>query len=246
MESFPRDPAALEAIRARLAALGPARIWRPVPAPDGTLLAPGDGADTADLRDYLGDLDVAGKSVADLGCNLGYFSFMARRLGASRVVGCDVDPEIIAAARQLARLHRLDNVDFTAVDFLRQTPDTPCDMTLCIDFIGRQVIAKGRVPAVAAANAAWGARELFFTLRPVYRLDDLPATPETLARHYPGFVRDDSFYLAETLAHCLGPGWSMRLLPNGRTGRPPAERVHKAALLFTRTGAAGSPQAGRP
>ena len=225
---------ALEALRARLDALGPGRVWRPVPAPDGSLLAPGDGSDTADLRDYIGDLDVAGKTVADLGCNLGYFSFMARRLGARRVVGCDVDPEIVALAGELARLHGLGDVAFTAVDFLLQKPETPCDMTLCIDFIGRQVVSKGRVPQVAAANAAWGARELFFTLRPVYRLEDLPAPPETLARLYPGFVRDGCFFLAETLAHCLGPHWSMRVLPNARKTWKPGERVHKAALLFTR------------
>ncbi|KHK01078.1 methyltransferase domain-containing protein [Desulfovibrio sp. TomC] len=221
-------------LRRLLDALGPARIWRPVPAPDGSLLAPGDGSDTADLEQYIGDLDVAGKSVADLGCNLGYFTFMACRLGAARVLGLDIDPEIIHAANRLAALHQAANVAFLASDFLRQPPETPCDMALLIDFIGRQIVCKGRVGLVANAAKCWGRRELFFTLRPVYRLDDLPVDPQTLRQHYPGFVYDNAFHLAHALAHALGPDWSMRFLTNGRFAKGPAERTHKAALLFTR------------
>lgn len=221
-------------IRRLLDALDPQRIWRPVPAPDGSLLAPGDGSDTTDLERYIGNLDVAGKSVADLGCNLGYFTFMAKRLGAAHVVGLDIDTEIIHAAGQLARLHDLPDVTFTACDFLRQTPHPPCDMAMLIDFIGRQIISKGRVGLVADAAKNWGSRELFFTLRPIYRLDDLPVSPQTLDALYPGFVRDDAFFLAEALSHALGPDWSMRFLTDGRFAKGPTERCHKAALLFTR------------
>ena len=217
-----------------LAALGPQRIWRPVPAPDGTLLAPGDGSDTSELERYIGGLDVAGKSVADLGCNLGYFTFMARRHGAARVLGLDIDPEIIHIANELAALHQAGNVAFLAVDFLRQPPQAPCDMAMLIDFIGRQIISKGRVGLVAQAAKNWGRCELFFTLRPVYRLNDLPATPQALDAHYPGFVHDNAFHLADALAHALGPDWSRRFLTNGRFAKGPAERTHKAALLFTR------------
>lgn len=227
-------PSAQSRLRQRLAALGPTRVWRPVPAPDGSLLAPGDGCDTADLEHYIGNLDVAGKSVADLGCNLGYFTFMAKRLGAASVLGLDIDPEIIAVAEELARLHQFADVAFLACDFLRQPPPVPCDMAMLIDFIGRQIISKGRVGVVAQAAKAWGRAELFFTLRPVYRLDDLPASPETLAAHYPGFVREGAFFLAETLAQALGPDWSMRYLTNGSFAKGPEERRHKAALLFTR------------
>ncbi|MHC1791733.1 methyltransferase domain-containing protein [Solidesulfovibrio sp.] len=233
----PEPPAQAE-LRRILDRLGPKRVWRPVPAPDGSLLATGDGSDTTDLEHYIGSLDVAGKSVADLGCNLGYFSFLAHRRGASRVLGLDIDTEIVEAANTLAGLHQLPSVTFAACDFLRQTPLPPCDMALLIDFIGRQIIAKGRVPLVAEAAKNWGTDELFFTLRPVYRLDDLPAAPETLRQHYPGFVRDNAFFLAETLGHALGPDWTMRYLTNGRFAKGPHERTHKAALLFTRQAAA--------
>ncbi|WP_246197981.1 methyltransferase domain-containing protein [Solidesulfovibrio aerotolerans] len=227
-------PPPLSHIRTLLAALGPERIWRPVPAPDGSLLAPGDGCDLRDLEGYLGNLDVAGKTVADLGCNLGYFTFLARRCGATRVLGLDSDPEIIHIAGQLATLHRLTDVTFTACDFLRQAPPSPCDMALLIDFIGRRIITKGRIGLVATAAKHWGAHELFFTLRPIYQLSDLPASPDLLQAHYPGFVRGDAFYLADALAHALGPDWSLRYLTDGRFAASVDQRCHKAALLFTR------------
>uniref|UniRef100_I2Q6R7 Ribosomal protein L11 methylase n=1 Tax=Desulfovibrio sp. U5L TaxID=596152 RepID=I2Q6R7_9BACT len=233
LDAAPAVPS-VEHLRDLLVRLGPERIWRPVPGPDGGLLAPGEGPDMDMLAGYVGGLDVAGKSVADLGCNLGYFSFMTRRRGATRVVGCDIDPEIVQVAGELAKAHGLGRVEFRAVDFLREKPDVSCDMALLIDFIGRQGIAKGRLAAVAAAAAAWGRRELFFTLRPVYRLDDLPVAPDALDRLYPGAVRDGRFHLADTLAGLLGPGWSMRQLTSGRLSGDGRAPTAKAALLFTR------------
>lgn len=234
MHQPPPEPPVQAELRRLLDRLGPTRVWRPVPAPDGSLLATGDGTDTSDLEHYIGSLDVAGKSVADLGCNLGYFSFLAKRRGAARVLGLDIDTTLVDAANTLAGLHQMPDVVFVACDFLRQRPLPPCDMAMLIDFIGRQIIAKGRVGLVAEAARNWGAAELFFTLRPVYRLDDLPASPETLGQHYPGFVRDGAFFLAEALAQALGPDWTMRYLTNGRFAKGPHERTHKAALLFSR------------
>src|SRR5437762_8211882 len=47
-----------------------------------------------DLRgrfdDYLGGVSVAGKSVLDVGTATGFLSFESERLGASRVVSCDM------------------------------------------------------------------------------------------------------------------------------------------------------------
>ena len=48
--------------------------------------------------------DVAGKSVLDVGCNVGFFLHEAHRQGASRIVGIDNDPQIIDLARQVAQL----------------------------------------------------------------------------------------------------------------------------------------------
>jgi ribosomal protein L11 methyltransferase len=230
-----------------LAALGPTRVWRPVLGPDGErLAAAGDGREIPELDDYIGNLELAGKTVADLGCNLGYFAFLARRRGAARVLGLDIDPDVIDVAQALARFHNAPEVTFAACDFLRAVPETPCDLAMLVDFIGRGIIVKGRVRAVVAAAGNWASREIFFTLRPVYALDDLPVARKVLEGLYPGFVRDDAFYLAEFVAHELGPQWSLTCLRNGSFAVSPSQRRFKAALLFAkRPQAAGQGDVGQ-
>ncbi|MRX51903.1 TIGR04290 family methyltransferase [Paracoccus sp. S-4012] len=43
--------------------------------------------------------DLAGKSVLDIGCNAGFYSFEMRRRGAARVVGIDADERYLEQAR---------------------------------------------------------------------------------------------------------------------------------------------------
>jgi tetratricopeptide (TPR) repeat protein len=43
--------------------------------------------------------DLSGKSVLDIGCNAGYFSLQMKRRGASRVLGIDIMPYVLAQAR---------------------------------------------------------------------------------------------------------------------------------------------------
>ncbi len=217
-----------------LAALGPGRVWRPVAGPDGALLARGSGPGPESLEPYVAGLDVAGKTVADLGCNLGYFSLLAARCGARRVLGCDADPEIIEAATLLARLHGLAGVDFLARDFLAAPAPERFDLALLVDFVGRGVVAKGKLAAVAAAAASWARHEVFFTLHPAYALDELAVPPEVLAARHPGCVRDGRFFTAEALAALLGPGWTMRRLTDGRLSAGETTLRAKTALLFTR------------
>ena len=221
-------------LRAALAALGPGRVWRPVPGPDGTLLATGRGPGPECLDAYVAGLDVAGKTVADLGCNLGYFAFLAARNGACRVLGCDSDPEIAAAANLLARLHGHTNVAFTALDFLASPAPERFDLALFVDFVGRGVVAKGRLAAVAAAAEAWARHEAFFTLHLAYELEELAVAPDILAARHPGCVRDGRVFVAEALAALLGPGWDMRRLTDGRLDTGEASLRTKTALLFTR------------
>ncbi len=229
-----RQPTA-DDIRSLLAELDPASIWRPVLGPDGErIAAAGDGREIPELDEYIGNLDLAGKTVADLGCNLGYFAFLAKRRGAVRTLGLDIDPDVIRVAAAIARLHDAPDVTFLACDFLRDVPDAPCDLAMLIDFIGRRIIAKGRVRAVVAAARNWASREIFFTLRPVYALEDLPIDQAGLERLYPGFIRDDAFYLAEFVAHELGTEWALSCLPNCSFALSPTQRRYKAALLFTK------------
>ena len=55
-------------------------------------------------------------SLADLGTGSGILALAAKRFGAERVVGIDVDPKAISVAKVNARLNKIDNVDFKLVD----------------------------------------------------------------------------------------------------------------------------------
>lgn len=230
-----RDTLAAE-IRVRLSRLSPTQVWRPVPGPDGILLHPGSGPDPAALADYASGVDFAGKSVIDLGCNLGFFSFMACRAGAGDVLGLDADPEVVAVARLLAELHGLAAARFTVRDFLRAPGPDRADLVLAIDFIGRGVVAKGRLDAVLDTAAVLARREIFFTLRPVYALDDLALDTGAFPAAQAAFVRRGRFHLAEYAAWRLGTGWTGRFTDQGRAGGSGL----KAALLFTRRSGEGA------
>jgi tRNA (mo5U34)-methyltransferase len=49
-----------------------------------------------------------GKSVLDVGCNAGFYSFEMKRRGAVRVLGIDEDPDYLAQARFAAEVSELD------------------------------------------------------------------------------------------------------------------------------------------
>ena len=55
-------------------------------------------------------------SLGDLGTGSGILALAAKRFGAERVVGIDVDPKAISVAKVNARLNKIDNVDFKLGD----------------------------------------------------------------------------------------------------------------------------------
>jgi tRNA (mo5U34)-methyltransferase len=56
--------------------------------------------------------DLTGKSVLDIGCNAGFYSFEMKRRGASRVVGIDFDDYYLNQARFAARVLGHQDVEF--------------------------------------------------------------------------------------------------------------------------------------
>jgi len=56
--------------------------------------------------------DLAGKSVLDIGCNAGFYSFEFKKRGAGRVVGIDSDDRYLAQARLAARAQGFADVEF--------------------------------------------------------------------------------------------------------------------------------------
>ncbi|HJX80484.1 MAG TPA: 50S ribosomal protein L11 methyltransferase [Candidatus Udaeobacter sp.] len=55
-------------------------------------------------------------SLADLGTGSGILALAAKRFGAGRLVGIDIDPKAISVAKANARLNKIDNVDFKLGD----------------------------------------------------------------------------------------------------------------------------------
>lgn len=78
--------------------------------------------------------DLEGKSVLDLGCKHGYFCFEAKRRGAGRVVGVDVDPDSVEKARLLADCLGLD-VSFEGLDIEEDPLPEPFDYVLCLNLL---------------------------------------------------------------------------------------------------------------
>ena len=56
-------------------------------------------------------------SVLDYGCGSGILSIAARKLGAPRVVGADIDPQALSASAENARLNAVE-ASFVAPDAL--------------------------------------------------------------------------------------------------------------------------------
>lgn len=80
--------------------------YQTIPVRDG-LVTPGKTRSDQRLR-LLPPLDLAGRSLLDVGCNSGMYCFEAARRGASRVVGIDVDRRRLDQARTLAAILGLD------------------------------------------------------------------------------------------------------------------------------------------
>ena len=61
-----------------------------------------DGADLHNTADVLLPKDLKGKSVADIGCNYGYFCHEAKKRGAKEVIGIEINKETARTARKIA------------------------------------------------------------------------------------------------------------------------------------------------
>jgi SAM-dependent methyltransferase len=108
--------------------------------------------------------DLTGKSFLDVGCHHGYYCFEALARGASRVVGLDLSPGAVRAARQLADCRGQD-VRFDRLDVAAERIDETFDYVLCLNV-------------------------LHHTTDPIAALDNLMAAArETLALEIVGFGR---------------------------------------------------------
>jgi SAM-dependent methyltransferase len=207
----------------------PENIWRPVYDQDGILLADGH----EDMRDGspadLAQIDFFGKQVLDLGCNFGYYSFLTKRMGASSVVGIDIDEDAICGCRLLSRLYGFTGMEFQVCDLCRLALNTSFDCTLLINFIGKKSLCKGIVPILDIVRTH-SRGDIILSARLCYNIPhSLQVFPERLVQLYGAdYVREDSFSLVAFLRDFFGNQRQMTIIsPNY------ADQTLKRTFLFT-------------
>lgn len=79
------------------------------------------------------ETDFRGKSVLDLGCATGYFSFKAIEAGASYVLGVDHDPKAIVVCQAAIKAFKVKNAEF--VQKTAFIPEEPFDVAFALSVL---------------------------------------------------------------------------------------------------------------
>jgi SAM-dependent methyltransferase len=199
--------------------IGHGNIWRPVITPDNQFLSDGIGDEDDGILSDIHCLDFQGKTVVDLGCNLGYFCFAVKEAGAAKVVGIDNDNRIIRGCNIIKKLYRLKDIYFQALDITSLSGDITYDIGMMIDFIGKNSIIGGMLPNFLDALEVVSRREMILSLRPVYRIDKhLRNDAQGLLQKYSKkYVRGGCFYNMEYVVDRFRKKWLIDIIsPNNK------------------------------
>ena len=210
--------------------LGPERIRRSVYDNDNQLLAEG----IADERDgTLGDfdsVDFLGKTVVDLGCNLGNYSIFASQRGAECVLGIDLDKLVLEGSELLRDMQNVSNVDYACLDFTSVSFDQRFDITLLIDFIGKGIISQG-LNRFLDATEKMTKETMLISARNHYRIEKyFNGDFDSLVELYSAeFIRDGRFYLVDYITDYFKKKWKRTIL-----SKPSHHLGSKKTLCFQR------------
>lgn len=126
LDQQPKSAAEIDALLA-----GEEFRYQRVELPHGRIVGVRDRSSTATA---VLPADLAGKSVLDIGCNYGALCFDAKKRGAARVVGVDVNADSLRRARLLAQCLGSD-AEFTYHDIERQPFTESFDYVLCLNVL---------------------------------------------------------------------------------------------------------------
>jgi ribosomal protein L11 methyltransferase len=212
-----------------LTEIGSENIWRPVLDGQGNLLASGH----EDMRDGapedLTGIDFQGKSVLDLGCNLGFYSFLAKRAGAATVHGLDIDSQAIELSTLLQKMYGLTDMRFSCLDFTGFVSEQPFDLVLLINFIGKRSLVKGIQPILDVCQRCAGS-SIILSARSRYHIRrSLKVEPAYMGKKYgKKYIRDSWFDTFLFLQDYLG-ATPLQLSPDFK------DTTLKRTLLFTKS-----------
>jgi ribosomal protein L11 methyltransferase len=205
-----------------LKSVGPQNIWHPVVVNGDKLLADGIGETVDGIRDRDGILDFQGKTVVDLGCNFGHYSFFVRNAGAREVLGIDMDERIIRGCEILRALHDVNRVNFRPLDIMKANGVGKFDIGMMIDLIGRDKIRTGAAKDFLNSLERMSQKEMLLTLRPRYHIEKkLEMDIQKFREMYPvEYIRNSYFYMVDFVRDRFKATWEMRILsgPNDPEG----------------------------
>ncbi len=196
-----------------LYSVGPENIWRPVYDNEDSLLAEG----IADMRDGrpqdFSKVIFQGKTVVDLGCNFGFYSFLAKRLGARRVVGVDKDEQVIKGCNLLKAMYGVEDVYFYRGDFMNSNFPGGFDIGMLINFIGKIKVKEG-IERVLGTVERLSLSTMIISVRPYYRISKhLGGDAEDIMKRYSSvYVKDDEFHLIEFVHDYFRDKWDMSII----------------------------------
>lgn len=117
----------------------------------------------------LKSAEIPARSVLDIGCNSGYYCLWAKKQGAARVVGIDIDPNRIEEGRTLAEIEGLD-IEFYVRQMSELVELGQFDVVLCFavlteipDLLGSLNILKNVIGAEAYIELAMAKPVLYFS-----------------------------------------------------------------------------------
>lgn len=194
--------------------VGPENIWRSVYDIEGKLLSTGIENDDHILHSDLNGIDFTGKTVVDLGCNFGHFTFWVSNRGAHHVLGIDIDPRIIRGCQLLKKMYDYKSVDFVAHDFININELAQVDLAMLINFIGKTMVQNGEMISYLKAVERIASNEMLISIRPVYQIkkhleNDLPG----LLDLYPArFIKKNCFNALEYVESYFQDRWHSTIL----------------------------------
>ncbi len=204
-----------EKLEKLLSQLEPEQIRRAVCDIKGNILANGIAFDSdGDLSDFV-HIDFKGKSVVDVGCNLGHYSLLSSQKGAQSVLGIDLDLQVLKGAELMRDMYNINNVEYLEMDFTNPSFTERFDISMLIDFFGKKNITKGVTPYLSSLETMTK-QTMIISAREHYQLNKhFEGVEDKIKNNYPSkFVQNNRFYLKGFIIDYFKDKWNHTVLTN--------------------------------